>query len=232
MPRKTALLMSGFLQLWFLVASSGTWFLIEKMGRRRSFIFSATGMAIVMFIMAAMLAIGTQKTGIVAAVMIFMYQAFYTWGFMGGVWVSHLRARSFRVWIILTATKTYGPEIIPLEYRTKGTGLATGTLWLFAFVIVEVVPIGIDNIHWKMFLIFGIFNLIYIPIVYFLFPETAGFSLEMVDMCFMDPNTDPVKKSKELHRAMKSGEALHIMDEHQGKIEKATYVERVEVEKK
>ena len=88
-----ALLMSGFLQVWFLIASFGTWYLIEHAGRRRSFIFSATGMAIVMFVLAAMLAVDTQKSGIVAAVMIFAYQAFYTWGFMGGVWVCF----SFRI---------------------------------------------------------------------------------------------------------------------------------------
>jgi hypothetical protein len=82
-----ALLMSGFLQIWFLIASFGTWYSIEKLGRRRSFITSAIGMAAVMVIMAAMLAIDTEVSGIVAAVMLFAYQAFYTWGFMGGIWV-------------------------------------------------------------------------------------------------------------------------------------------------
>lgn len=82
-----ALLMSGFLQIWFLIASFGTWYSIEKFGRRRSFIISAIGMATVMAIMAAMLAIDTEVSGIVAAVMLFAYQAFFTWGFMGGIWV-------------------------------------------------------------------------------------------------------------------------------------------------
>lgn len=41
-----------------------------------------------MAIMAAMLAIDTQASGIVAAVMLFAYQAFHAWGFMGGIWVS------------------------------------------------------------------------------------------------------------------------------------------------
>lgn len=86
--RHFALLMSGFLQIWFLVASFGTWWSIERFGRRRSFITSAIGMASVMAIMAAMLAIDTPASGIVAAVMLFAYQAFYTWGFMGGIWVS------------------------------------------------------------------------------------------------------------------------------------------------
>lgn len=79
--------MSGFLQIWFLVASFGTWYSIEKLGRRRSFITSAIGMAAVMAIMAAMLAVNTNISGIIAAIMLFAYQAFYTWGFMGGIWV-------------------------------------------------------------------------------------------------------------------------------------------------
>ncbi|KAL1876146.1 hypothetical protein Plec18167_005409 [Paecilomyces lecythidis] len=191
MSRHLALLMSGFLQVWFLIASFGTWFLIERAGRRRSFMLSATGMSIVMFILAAMLAVDTHASGIVAAIMIFAYQAFYTWGFMGGVW-------------------TYGPEILPLEYRSKGTGLATATLWLFCFVIIEVVPVGITNIHWKLFLIFGIFNLSYLPLVYFFFPETAGFTLEMVDLCFMSEDMSPVAKARELQQAMKRGENVNL----------------------
>lgn len=49
---------------------------------------TAVGMAIVMAIMAATLAIDTKTSGIVAAAMLFVYQSFYTWGFMGGIWVS------------------------------------------------------------------------------------------------------------------------------------------------
>lgn len=83
-----SLLMSGFLQVWFLIASFATWYLIEHIGRRRMFLFSAAGMAACMTILGVMLALNTQTTGIVAAVMVFAYQSFYTWGYMGGVWVS------------------------------------------------------------------------------------------------------------------------------------------------
>lgn len=79
--------MSGFLQIWFLVASFGTWYTIEKAGRRKSFMVSAACMAAVMAALAACIAVDTHASGIVAAVMIFLYQSFYTWGFMGGLWV-------------------------------------------------------------------------------------------------------------------------------------------------
>jgi hypothetical protein len=83
-----ALLMSGFLDIWFLVASFGTWYLIEHTGRRRLFMITATGMAIVMAVFAAMLKINTHTSGIVSAVMLFLYVSLFTWGWMGGCWVS------------------------------------------------------------------------------------------------------------------------------------------------
>ena len=50
--------------------------------------FTACGMTVVMAVLAAMIAVDTKASGIVGSAMIFLYQAFYTWGFMGGIWVS------------------------------------------------------------------------------------------------------------------------------------------------
>ncbi|EHK20767.1 uncharacterized protein TRIVIDRAFT_49958 [Trichoderma virens Gv29-8] len=196
--RHLSLLMSIFLQLWFLLASTLTWWLIERVGRRRLFMLSACCMGMVMAVVAAMLAVNTRTSGIVAVVMIFAYQAFFTWGFMGGVWA-------------------YGPEILPLEYRSKGMGLATATLWLFSFVMVEIVPSSISNIGWKTYIIFAVFNFSFIPIIYLFFPETKGLSLELVDLAFMDDTMSPVKRAKELHKMIASGEELTLRTEVGGK---------------
>ncbi|QKX55457.1 uncharacterized protein TRUGW13939_02550 [Talaromyces rugulosus] len=194
LPHQLALLMSGFLQIWFLVASFGTWYGIEKFGRRKSFMFSATSMAIVMAILAASLAVNTHAGGIVAAIMVFLYQSFYTWGFMGGLWC-------------------YGPEILPLAHRTKGSGLATACLWLSTFVVVEFVPSALDTIGWKTYIIFAVFNLAFVPMVYFLFPETAGFTLEAVDLAFMDKEKGPVKRADELWQVIKRGGDIGLREE-------------------
>jgi hypothetical protein len=104
----------------------------------------------------------------------------------------------------------YGPEIMPLAHRAKGEGLATACLWLSSFIVVQFVPIAISNIGWRTYIIFAVCNLAFVPMVYFLFPETAGFTLESIDLCFMDKTTTPVKRANELWKAMKKGEEVSL----------------------
>lgn len=58
----------------------------------------------------------------------------------------------------------YGPEIMPLAHRAKGEGLATACLWLSAFVVVEIVPVAISHIGWRVYLIFACCNLAFLPV--------------------------------------------------------------------
>lgn len=111
--RHLSLLMSIFLQLWFLLASTLTWWLIERVGRRRLFMLSACCMGMVMAVVAAMLAVNTRTSGIVAVVMIFAYQAFFTWGFMGGVWVSY-----DRILTILLIPHSMNNVLILVKFRS------------------------------------------------------------------------------------------------------------------
>lgn len=94
---------------------------------------------------------------------------------------------------------------MPLAHRAKGEGLATACLWLSSFIVVQIVPVAIANIGWRTYIIFAVCNLAFVPMVYFLFPETAGFTLESIDLCFVDKSVSPVKKANELWRAMKNG---------------------------
>lgn len=76
--------------------------------------------------------------------------------------------------------------------------------------MIEIVPSAIDNIHWKTYIIFAAFNLAFVPMIYFLYPETAGFSLEAVDLAFMDRSVSPVKKADELWKRIKRGEDVTL----------------------
>ena len=45
-------------------------------------------------------------------------------------------------------------------------------------------PPAIANISWRVFIIFAIFNALWVPLVYAFFPETKGLELEDVDHIF------------------------------------------------
>jgi hypothetical protein len=58
----------------------------------------------------------------------------------------------------------------------------------------------IANIGWATYLVFGVMNLMFIPFIYFFYPETAGRSLEEIDVLFgkaYTENKSIVKVAKE-----------------------------------
>ncbi|KAL3953369.1 hypothetical protein ACCO45_013312 [Purpureocillium lilacinum] len=83
---------------------------------------------------------------------------------------------------------TYPPELYPLRLRGKGCALATSANWAFNTALGEFVPPAFANIKWRTYLIFGIFNVAALFHVYFVFPETAGKTLEETEAMFEDPN--------------------------------------------
>lgn len=125
----------------------------------------------------------------------------------------------------IKALQCYGPEILPLAHRSKGIGLATAFLWLSTFVVIEIVPVAIENIGWRTYIIFAAFNLAFVPMIYFLFPETAGFNLETVDLAFMDRSQSPVRKADELWKLMQQGHNVSLTSE----VDQKDNVQHIEV---
>lgn len=66
-----------------------------------------------------------------------------------------------------------------------------------------VAPSGFANIHYWLYMVFAMFNLAFVPIVYFFMPETANRSLEEIDLIFakaFHENRDPVKVAMQMER--------------------------------
>jgi MFS family permease len=82
----------------------------------------------------------------------------------------------------------YPPELFPLRLRGKGVALATSSNWAFNLALGLFTPPAFVNIKWKVYLVFGIFNLAMFIHVFFMFPETAGKTLEETENMFEDPN--------------------------------------------
>jgi hypothetical protein len=67
---------------------------------------------------------------------------------------------------------------MPLRHRHTGVGLGMSAQWLMAFLTVYAGPIGFENVGWKIWIWFAIFNVVGFPYVYFFLRESRGRSLE------------------------------------------------------
>ncbi|ANB15904.1 glucose-inactivated glycerol proton symporter STL1 [Sugiyamaella lignohabitans] len=164
-------LMSGILNIWFFAFSFVPWFLIDRVGRKPLFLIGTAGQMIAFIISAGMVfkvnqdPEGNRNFAIVAATMLFVFLGAFTFGMQATVWV-------------------YPTEIIPLRLRSKGTAISTASNWIFNFLVVEIAPSAVQNIGFKAYIIFAVFNFVFLFIVYFYFKETKGLSLEAVDALY------------------------------------------------
>jgi sugar porter (SP) family MFS transporter len=164
-------LMSGFLQTWFFVASFIPWVLIDRVGRRPLLLSMISLMSATMVVQTGLIYNVQNNTsiatgcGIGAAVMLFLFEGFFTIGFQATVWV-------------------YPSEILPLRLRARGSAVSTACNWIFNYMIVQITPIAINRIGYRTYIIFAVLNAVWVPIIYFFFPETKGLELEDVDRLF------------------------------------------------
>lgn len=133
---------------------------------------------------------GNAAKGVIAMSYIFI-------GFYGFTWVSSFTVRNLFSMLIKQgpAAWIYCSEVFPLKFRAKGVGISTATNWIFNFALAFFVPPAFTNITWKTYIVFGVFCATMTIQVFFMFPETAGRSLEEVDMLF-ERNVKPWKTGK------------------------------------
>ncbi|GAP84502.2 hypothetical protein SAMD00023353_1100190 [Rosellinia necatrix] len=145
---------------------------VDSIGRRKLMLYGSLGMAACHFVSSFTLKAaqedpaGMRTFGSVTVAFFVIYHAVFapTWG--GIPWV-------------------YAAEVNSLGWRARGAAAATATNWGTGFAVVQFTKVGIDNLQWAFFLIFAVFCLLFFPVVYFLYPETAGRKLEDMDEMFI-----------------------------------------------
>ncbi|KAF3001674.1 hypothetical protein E8E14_006968 [Neopestalotiopsis sp. 37M] len=141
--------------------------LVERLGRRALMLLSTVGQFVAFLVITILLRFASVSTnseelGKVAIAFFFLYYIAFGLGMLGVPWL-------------------YPTEINSLPMRTKGAAVATCTNWITNFVIVEITPIGIKNLGWQFWIVWTVFNAIFLPIIYFFYPETSNRSLEDLD---------------------------------------------------
>ncbi|KAI1497724.1 general substrate transporter [Biscogniauxia marginata] len=177
-----ALLMGGINMIVYSIFATTSWFIIERVGRRKLFLYGTIGQCLSMVITFSCLIPGSSTAAKGAAVGLFTYIASF-----GATWLP-------LPWL-------YPAEINPIKTRAKANAVSTCTNWLFNFLIVMVTPIMIANIGWGTYLFFAVVNASFLPIIWFFYPETARRSLEEIDIIFAKgfvENKSYVRAAKEL----------------------------------
>jgi MFS family permease len=120
----------------------------------------------------------------------------------------------------------YPPELFPLRVRGKAVALVTSANWAFNFALGYFVPPAFANIQWRTYIVFGVFCAAMFIHVFFMFPETAGKSLEEVESMFTDSKakgrrylgtapwrTHVVKRALDVEPSHEKDAAAHAHDE-------------------
>ncbi|KAJ5622204.1 general substrate transporter [Penicillium herquei] len=202
-------ILGGCIEVMFMIGSLLPAFMLDRMGRRRTMMIGSFGLGVCMLMIAALLSQVNEPHGkeyaSASVAFFFLYMLIHGMSINSVPWV-------------------YVPEILPLEARTKGTAIGVSSNWLWNFTIVMITPVIINRIQWKAYLIFMVTNFIFIPVVYFFYPETGNLRLEDVDLIF-SRGGDPVKQARLLAAELKANGRIESEDNLDEKEIEAVVVE-------
>jgi len=165
LSRNMSLLIGGVNMIVYAISATFSWFFIERIGRRRLFLYGTVGQMVSMTIAFACLIPDDEQIAKGAVVGFFTYIISF-----GATWLP-------LPWL-------YPAEVNPNKTRAKANAVSTCTNWLFNFMVVMIVPVMVSSIGWGTYLFFAVCNACFIPIIYFFYPETARRSLEEIDIIF------------------------------------------------
>ncbi|ESK83955.1 hexose carrier protein [Moniliophthora roreri MCA 2997] len=156
----------------YLVFSFAGLVLIERAGRRKLMMWGAAGQSACYILITGLLSQADPsptgaKYGAGATAFFFLYYVFFGICWQGVPWL-------------------YPVEINSLAMRTKGAAIGTASNWISNYMVVQITPTGIQNLGWKFYIIWVVFNASFIPIVWLFYPETANRHLEDIDKLYRE----------------------------------------------
>ncbi|CAR21545.1 glucose-inactivated glycerol proton symporter STL1 [Lachancea thermotolerans CBS 6340] len=168
---KLPLILGGVFATIYACFTIPSFFLVETLGRRKLFMLGAAGQAISFTITFGCLTKDDTEVAKGAAVGLFLFICFFGMSMLSLPWI-------------------YPPEIASMRVRSATNALSTCTNWLCNFAVVMFTPIFIMDTGYGCYLFFAVMNYLYLPVIFFFYPETAGRSLEEIDIIFAKAHVD------------------------------------------
>jgi MFS family permease len=167
---KDQTLINGLLQIsnWLAAIFVGA-LMVDRLGRRTLFLTSTAGMLVSYVIWTGLTShfVATHDESTGRAVVAFVFITFF---FYAIAWAPLLQA--------------YIVEIFP--YTLRGRGVSTMYISTFVGLVMgnQVNPIAMKNIGWKYYIVFCCILACLLVVIWFLFPETKGRTLEEISEIF------------------------------------------------
>ncbi|KAI9147075.1 Lactose permease [Paramyrothecium foliicola] len=187
---------------WF--EAMGAAFMVDKIGRHPMFLTSNSSMIITFALWILFIALNIERTSGsigIGAIVMFIHTLAYN-----------------LVWASLNVA--YPVEILPYHLRAKGLTVLNLSISLALFFGQYVNPIGIKNLGWKYYIVYEAWlvielssnssayfsprntsrpkhnlNMVQLIVVYFLFPETKGATLEEIVIAFDGDDVDNLRRA-------------------------------------
>ncbi|KAF4968107.1 hypothetical protein FSARC_4468 [Fusarium sarcochroum] len=177
--KKTQNIINLSLSCWQWVCATGSAFLTPHLRRRTQFLTGFASMTIVFAIWTGVSAGYVENpshaAGSAVVAMMFLYNSAYS--------------------IMQPLTYVYTTEIFPFVHRAKGVAIlqffTRGSTAFNSFVN----PIGMDSLQWKYYLVYVVWLICETSIIYFLYPETKGPTLEEIAYIFDGHKTGANEKT-------------------------------------
>lgn len=210
---KDQTLINGLLQIFnWLVATFLGALMVDRLGRRTLFLASTAGMLASYIAWTGLTAFfvssSSEAAGRAVVAFIFLYYFFYDIA-----WTPLLQA--------------YPIEIYP--YTLRARGLSVTYIFTFVGLIVgnQVNPIAMQHIQWKYYIVFCCLLALLLVLVWFLFPETKGHSLEEIREVF-EGKQDPETKLAQVELGSRKDETGEdVGDKHDKGVPEAKHVETI-----
>ncbi|GAV49403.1 hypothetical protein ZYGR_0P00460 [Zygosaccharomyces rouxii] len=184
LDRLLAMILGGVFATVYTLSTLPSFYLVEKVGRRKMFFFGALGQGISFIITFACLVNPTKQNAKGAAVGLYLFIICFGLAILELPWI-------------------YPPEIASMRVRAATNAMSTCTNWVTNFAVVMFTPLFIQTSQWGCYLFFAVMNFIYLPVIFFFYPETAGRSLEEIDIIFAKAHVDGTLPWMVAHRLPK-----------------------------
>lgn len=180
LDRNLALILAACGATQYCISTFLPLFFFDKLGRRKTIIYGCIGLSASMIVIAVTNYVGTYGAGIVTTLFFYLFFDFFGMS-------------------VLPVSWCYSPEISSLQYRSRTNAISMATQWLCNFVIVMITPVGVQNLQYRFYIIWAVFNAVFVVMNYLFLVETSGHTLEEMDSIF-ERNPGWIVRSEEMKR--------------------------------